>query len=178
MARTRSIPDTTIAHTAMELLVQRGPGAVTFAEVSQQCGLAPPTLVQRFGSRAGLLDAAAAALRTRLLEAFEANWQDTATAHLARLTDTLITIAPLQSAALHLSRETDLSAFSFELRKQISLRLAIAVEAGELPRCDVAQLARTLQIAFTGAVATAQIERGDVALEVSEALSAQLDSYI
>ena len=178
MARTRSIPDATIAHTAAELLVQRGPGAVTFAEVSQQCGLAPPTLVQRFGSRSGLLEAAAVALRLRLLELFEANWREPSSPHLARLTTSLVQAGPLQDAASRLSPEADTSAFSHELRKQISLRLAIAVEAGELPRCDVAQLARTLQIAFAGAVSTARIEGRGLPEEVTAALAAQLDIFI
>jgi AcrR family transcriptional regulator len=178
MARTRSIPDTTIAHAAAELLVARGPGAVTFAEVSQRCGLAPPTLVQRFGSRAGLLDAVAVALRLCLLELFDAAWRDPASSHLALLSTSLIQAGPLQDAACRLSRDADTSAFSHELRKQISLRLAIAVEGGELPRCDVAQLARTLQIAFAGAVATASIEGRDLAEEVTSALAAQLDIFI
>jgi hypothetical protein len=39
-------------------------------------------------------------------------------------------------------------------------------------------LARTLQIAFAGAVATASIEGRDLAEEVTSALAAQLDIFI
>ncbi len=71
-----------------------------------------------------------------------------------------------------------MSQYALELRKQISLSLAAAMEAGELPRCEVARLARTIQISALGAAAAALLERGDVGAEVVEALDAQLASYI
>ena len=55
---------------------------------------------------------------------------------------------------------------------------APAVESGELPHCDVARLARTIQISVIGAVAAARLEGGDVAQEITQALHAQLDTYI
>jgi hypothetical protein len=116
---------------------------VTFVEVAQRCGLAPPTLVQRFSTRQGMLD-----------------------------------LAPVQAAATLTAPTVELRAYSLELRKQISFALAAAIEGGELPRCDVAQLARNIQINFAGAVATALLERRDAALEISTAFDLQLANYI
>lgn len=58
MARRKSIPDETIYGAVRALLVEGGDKAVSFATVSQATGLAAPTLVQRYGSRDGMLRAA------------------------------------------------------------------------------------------------------------------------
>lgn len=58
MGRPRSIPDDVILDRILELLASGGEGAVSFGTVSKACGLAPPTLVQRYGDRAGMLRAA------------------------------------------------------------------------------------------------------------------------
>jgi AcrR family transcriptional regulator len=176
--RTRTTADTAIAQFAADLLIEAGPARVTFAEVGTRCGLAPPTLVQRFGTRSGLLAAVANALAARLPGQFAdpvdpLNWSP-----LVGLRACLIGLAPTVQAAAQLAAEADLSAFTRELHKQISYRLAIAVEAGELPRCDVAQLARTLQIHVAGAVVIARMAGSDVANEVGAAIDMQLASYV
>jgi AcrR family transcriptional regulator len=175
--RPRTIANHTIARLASDLLIERGPDAVTFAEVAQRCGLAPPTLVQRFTSRTGLLEAAAADLRLRVIAAFERP----ATAHQSRidlLAAILADLSGVQCAATLLSQFVNLSAYSAELRKQISFQLVMAMDSGELPRCDVAQLARTLQITFAGAVTTARLEQHDSAFEVTAAITSQLAIYV
>ena len=174
--RLRTIPDAAIADLACGLLIEQGPDAVTFAQVSQRCGLAPPTLVQRFASRTGLLEGVAGALRGRLAAAFRSG--TTTASPLSGLDQALQVAAPAIAAALRLSPFVALDGFAMDLRKQISYGFAAAVEAGELPRCDVAQLARTVQISVTGAVATALLEQGDVQLELGRALQEQLASFI
>lgn len=174
--RLRGIHDSTIADIACGLLIEHGPESVTFAQVAQRCGLAPPTLVQRFASRAGLLDAVAAALRARLADAFRAGRHPDSP--LAGLNQALQLAASPIAAALRLSSLVSLGEFGIELRKHVSFALAAAIERGELPHCDVAQLARTVQISITGAVATALLERGDPGHEVANALQEQLASYI
>lgn len=59
MARPRTISDEAILDAAF-VVMQRGggPEALTFASVGKAAGLSPATLVQRFGTRAGLLQAA------------------------------------------------------------------------------------------------------------------------
>jgi AcrR family transcriptional regulator len=174
--RLRQIADQQIAEHAAQLLTEAGPEAVTFAEVSKQCGLAPATLVQRFGQKDVLIGAAVQAVQARLTATFN---------DAARLNPPLVAVvralqswAASHAAMLRLSLSTGLAAYSLELRKQISFALAAAVEAGELPRCDVAMLARTLQITFTGAVAVAALERGEANVEVAQSIEMQLSSYI
>jgi AcrR family transcriptional regulator len=173
--RRRSIDDQTIAEHACRLLLGQGPEAVTFAQVSQACGLAPPTLVQRFGTREGVLVAVAAALLARAVAVFGSPPRGGV---LAGLRAALTILAPELAAAVRLSAEVGLAAYALELRKQISYALAAAVDAGELPHCDVAELARTLQISAVGAVTLALLERGDPAGAVGLAVDAQLASYI
>lgn len=60
MARPRSIPDDDVLSTVRALLSQRGEKAVAFSSVAEGTGLAPASLVQRYGSIQGLIEAAAA----------------------------------------------------------------------------------------------------------------------
>ena len=163
------MPDSHIAQLAGELLAEGGAAALSFAEVSKRCGLAPPTLVQRFGTRDRMLAAGVAFLRGRLQSVF---------ADSSSLVNALQTLAAEQRALSQVWLVPETAAYSLELRKQISFCLTRMVEAGELPRCDVAQLARTLQITFAGAVATAVLEGLDDKREIAAAISAQLDGYV
>lgn len=58
MPRTRVIPDTHVFAAIQRLLDRGGDKAVSFGSVSATTGLAPPTLVQRYGSRDGMVRAA------------------------------------------------------------------------------------------------------------------------
>lgn len=60
MARPRSIPDAVIFEVVLELVAARGAAAVSFGAVSAEAGLAPSSLVQRYGDREGMLRAALA----------------------------------------------------------------------------------------------------------------------
>jgi AcrR family transcriptional regulator len=70
MARTRTVPDTTVLSAVRQLLAEGGTKAASFRNVARAAGLAPATLVQRYGSaermvalaRAAAWDAADAAL--------------------------------------------------------------------------------------------------------------------
>lgn len=164
----RTIHDAHIAQTAGLLLADAGPAAVTFAEVSKRCGLAPPTLVQRFGTHARMMEAAVEFLARRLPDRFA-----DAGGLLVALQETAGEYRWLTSHAA--SPATAL--YSLELRKQISYSLAGMVEGGELPHCDVAALARSLQFAFAGAVACAAMERVGAGSGVESAIQGILASY-
>jgi len=73
MPRPRIIPDLTVFAETRRLLAAGGDKAVSFATVAQATGLAPPTLVQRFGSRDAMVSAALhaawAAIEARTTEA-------------------------------------------------------------------------------------------------------------
>lgn len=58
MPRTRIIPDEIIFAAVQRLLEQGGDKAVSFGTVAAVTGLAPPTLVQRYKNRDGMLRAA------------------------------------------------------------------------------------------------------------------------
>jgi AcrR family transcriptional regulator len=58
MPRTRTIPDTQVLSAVRQLLAEGGEKAVSFSTVAAATGLAPPTLVQRYGSRDGMVKAA------------------------------------------------------------------------------------------------------------------------
>lgn len=66
MARTKSISDERVVDLAVDLLVQVGPQGFTLAALGAQVGLSAATLVQRFGTRAALLDRAVARSGERL----------------------------------------------------------------------------------------------------------------
>jgi len=55
MPRSKTIPDARIFAAIRTLLDQGGEKAVSFATVAAATGLAPPTLVQRYGSRDGMV---------------------------------------------------------------------------------------------------------------------------
>jgi AcrR family transcriptional regulator len=58
MPRTRSIPDDQVFAVIQRLLAEGGEKAVSFGTVGKATGLAPPTLVQRYGSRDAMVRAA------------------------------------------------------------------------------------------------------------------------
>jgi hypothetical protein len=58
MPRTRTVPDETIFAIIRRLLDEGGEKAVSFGSVGLASGLAPPTLVQRYGTRDGMVHAA------------------------------------------------------------------------------------------------------------------------
>ena len=58
MARPRTIPDEVLLDAALAVMARQGPAGLTFAAVAAVTGLATATLVQRFGSKPALLQAA------------------------------------------------------------------------------------------------------------------------
>ncbi|SFZ81007.1 transcriptional regulator, TetR family [Devosia enhydra] len=58
MPRPRSISDEALLDAALGLMARTGPEGLSFAALSSASGLAPATLVQRFGSRDRLMEAA------------------------------------------------------------------------------------------------------------------------
>lgn len=58
MARPRKISDDDVIEAVAALLSRSGPAALTFAAAAEATGLSPATLVQRYGSRDALMQAA------------------------------------------------------------------------------------------------------------------------
>jgi len=58
MARPRTIPDSQIFAAILRLIASEGEKAVAFSAVARATGLAAPSLVQRYGSLSGMVQAA------------------------------------------------------------------------------------------------------------------------
>src|SRR5712692_9317187 len=59
MSRQRTTPDTEVLAATLRVISRAGPTRLTLADVAAEAGLAPATLLQRFGSKRGLLLAVA-----------------------------------------------------------------------------------------------------------------------
>ncbi len=68
MPRLKTLPDQDVLDAAMVLMLQHGPEALTFARLATACGLSPATLVQRFGTKARLKQAALLQAWDQLME--------------------------------------------------------------------------------------------------------------
>ncbi|GAA0947863.1 helix-turn-helix domain-containing protein [Nonomuraea longicatena] len=187
--RPRGIGDREILRAAAEVIGRVGPAKLTLAAVAREVGLVPGTLVQRFGSKGGLLlalgeqaaeDADAMPGRVReeretaldALASLVAGWMEPMNTperfanHLAFLCMDL-TDPGLHAPALrvHLAQ-----------RRAVQSLLAEAVETGELrPGVDVVPLARSVQAVSAGAGLTWALERRGT---LSQAVAHELDTLL
>ncbi|TKT75358.1 TetR/AcrR family transcriptional regulator [Aquamicrobium sp. LC103] len=58
MPRPKTLSDKDVLDAALAIVHRNGPEALTFASLSERCGLSPATLVQRFRNMAGIKQAA------------------------------------------------------------------------------------------------------------------------
>lgn len=166
MARPRLISDDAILDATRQVLAELGPTKLTLAAVGARVGLAPPTLMQRFGSKRGLLLASAArSPQMVLLAAAEAEARNTSP--LATLRDFAL------SSVAHIKHREELGnglgfvqldvsdpefrahalAHSAAVVDSCARLLAAAQQAGELkPEADVPTLARLTLVCFNGAL--------------------------
>lgn len=168
---------------------RHGPATLTLAAVAREAGLAPATLVQRFGSKRGLLLAfaaqAAAAVEGPFRTARQASASPLAALHTALATLAAGVQTPTEMAN-HLGLlQMDLADPQFRapaadqmrrLRNEIATLLGAAVAAGELTAdVDPARLARSVQVTYNGALLVWAV-LGDGAL--TESLRADLDDLL
>jgi AcrR family transcriptional regulator len=133
MPRIKTISDASVFATVRQMLATGGDKAVSFAKVAAATGLAAPTLVQRFGSRDGMVRAA----RQAAWEALEAQTADA----IAKTADKgpqalLKAISPVDAAAIAADlRDPDLAqraaAWRATLESALSLRLGTGPKARE-----------------------------------------------
>ena len=189
MPRPRTVSDEAILEAVTRVIGCVGPARLTLAEVAREAGLAPATLIQRFGSRRAMLLALHAhdadRVRERLRTAPAAS-----VSSLAQLVENLVALAaPLADpvafsnhlAVLHqdLADPAFLSlaqAHARALREAVERALNLAQTVGELPAtADLARLARSVQTVYNGALLTWAIEReGDLAPWLRRELEALL----
>lgn len=165
MPRAKVVPDEEVLASTAELLGARGPAGLTLAEVGRATGLAAATLVQRFGSKRGLLLAFAewaAAGAAAPFRAARAAGGPPVEALLRALQEMAGAVAAPERMANHLGvLQLDLAdaemaaqaaAHARAVRREIAALLREAVAEGELRAADVERLAGTVQAVYNGAL--------------------------
>ncbi|MEV6205812.1 TetR/AcrR family transcriptional regulator [Kitasatospora sp. NPDC051914] len=187
--RPRGIDDVVILRAAAEVVGRVGPAGLTLAAVAREVGLVPGTLVQRFGSKRGLL----AALAEQSVKDADAVSERARTEHGTALDalSALVTewLAPMDTPerfANHLAFLcTDLTdpqlhehalAAHLAQRRAIERLLADAAATGELRAgTDTAALAGSVQAITAGAGLTWALERhGTLAQRLAHELATLL----
>lgn len=166
MPRIRTVDDDQILDAALRTIGRVGPDRLTLADIAGDVGLSPATLVQRFGSKHDLLRAVArrSAGSTEPLATGDAIARSPLDALVDGLASRTALIDDPASYANHLAflqldlRDPELLAAARagarRLRKQIAELLRAAIDAGELPPCDVDELAAGLEVVYNGALLT------------------------
>lgn len=173
VGRPRGVEDAVILRAAAQVMGRVGPTGLTLAAVAREVGLVPATLVQRFGSKRGLLlalaeqsaqDASELAGRVRAAHASALG------ALAALMVGSVAEMATPETFANHLAflclDLTDPQLYEQALAvhraqgRAVEELLAQAAGAGELRAgTDVAALARTVQAVTAGAGLTWALER-------------------
>jgi AcrR family transcriptional regulator len=138
MPRTRTIPDATVFAAVQALLAEGGDKAVSFSTVGAATGLAPPTLVQRYGSRDGMVRAARLAAWTGI----EAQTQAALTATEDKGPQALLKALPvIEGHALAADlRDPDLAQRAAVWRATVESALALRLGGGQKARDGAALL--------------------------------------
>jgi AcrR family transcriptional regulator len=164
MARPRTTSDETILDAAARMIGRHGLNGLTLAVVAAEVGLSPATLVQRFGSKRGLLLAVARHGETRVDELFRRKRKAHASP-LEALHGVLAELASDSGSAQELANhlgflQLDVTDEQFRqhaagqskrLQDGFASLIAEAVAAGELATgVNPARLARLVQITYNG----------------------------
>ena len=183
--RPRTHSDDALLDATFRAVGALGPARLTLADVAREAGVAPATLVQRFGSKRALLVAAATRAAARAGTALPAPGD----APLAALTDGLVALTgPVEDPAAfanHLAllqldlADPQLRALAVRhargLRRAIRALLDAAVAAGELAPCDTRALSDAVHAVFHGAQLDWAVDRrGTLGRRVRRALDAVL----
>jgi AcrR family transcriptional regulator len=157
MGRRKVTPDADVLTATMRVVSRVGPGRLTLADVAAEAGLAPATLLQRFGSKRGLLLAVAEQSMAGVDECFarmRSAHRSPLAAVIASLEEMTHMCETPEAMANNLAfLEIDLTDPDFHRLALENSRAMMAgyralldeaVAAGELARCDTARLARAL----------------------------------
>jgi AcrR family transcriptional regulator len=176
--RPRTASDAEVLAAAARAVSRVGPARLTLADVAAEAGLAPATLVQRFGSKRGLLltlagqGSAAAAEQMAALRAAHPAPLDA----LRAVADCMAGMAPTPGElANHLAfLNMDLTDPDFHrhalaharyFQAELTALLDAAVAAGDLAACDTGRLARLVQETIHGGLVAWAIHREGTAQE-------------
>lgn len=170
--RPRTVPDSTILAAAARAVSRRGPARVTLADVGHEVGLSAATLVQRFGSKRGMLLAVARTGADDVVREFAAA-RESHRRPLAALMAALVGLSAWASTPEMLSNQLaflqidltdpDFRSAALQNSKQIlagyEALVRDAIGAGQLERCDARRLARAIQAVTGGSLINWAIHR-------------------
>ncbi|HWA60803.1 MAG TPA: TetR family transcriptional regulator [Caulobacteraceae bacterium] len=177
MARRKQISDEAVLETAMKVMTAKGPGDFTLADVGRATGLAPATLVQRFGDKHGLVVAAIAHDNrsfARLLEGLPPTTGAAAVIAVFRLlTPQTSDLDSFADQLLWLRQDMKDPALNRLARERFALlRRAVAERMPPLPM-PAEDAARLVEAQWQGALNQWGLEReGDLATFVTRSLAA------
>ncbi|RKS74416.1 TetR family transcriptional regulator [Actinomadura pelletieri DSM 43383] len=187
--RPRGVDDSVILRAAVEVIGRVGPAGLTLAAVADEVGLVPGTLVQRFGSKRGLLLALAVravqdagTLHERVRERHESPLAALRTLAV----DSMADVSTPQTYANHLAflcmdlTDPELHEHALAVHqtrgRAIETLLRAAVSTGELrDGTDTTALAGTVQTAIAGAGLTWALDRRGT---LPERLREQIDTVL
>ncbi|WP_328990036.1 TetR/AcrR family transcriptional regulator [Kribbella sp. NBC_01245] len=189
MARPRTIDDEVVLEATRRVLAERGPAGLTLAAVGKLAGLAPSTLMQRFGSKRGLLLASAARSVGAARQAF-AQAEARNDSPLAALRDAAISSVVHIDKREHLGNGlgfvqldvNDAEFRTYAMQNHAAIvdgcerLLRAAQAAGELEReVDPAELAKAVLVMFQGALIIWAVNGWGT---LTDFLSGQLDQLL
>jgi AcrR family transcriptional regulator len=170
--------DAAILEATVRAISKFGPNKLTLAHVAAEVGIAPATLLQRFGSKRGLLLELARQGTASTGQEYEAIRAAHASplAGLFAVADCMAGMAPTpETLANHLAfLHVDLTDPDFHqlalvqaraARAELRTFLEDAVRVGELKPCDTQRLARAVQVTLGGGLLAWAIERKGTAAE-------------
>jgi AcrR family transcriptional regulator len=189
--RPRTKDDAAILEAAARIISRLGPAKFTLADVASEIGLSAATLVQRFGSKRGLMLALAESARDSVdacFAAVRAAHRSPLEALLAGATEMTKYVQSPEEMSNHLAfLQTDLSDPDFyQVMLENSTRIEAgyralldeAVAAGELQTCDTVRLARAVGAMSGGSlIGWAVSRRGTAEAWVRADLATLLDPY-
>jgi AcrR family transcriptional regulator len=170
--RARTVSDATILAATARMISRVGPARLTLADVGEEVGLAPATLLQRFGSKRGLL----IALVQQAVESVDDSFTSVRASRQSAL-DAAIAAAGTMAEHVRTPEElaNNLAFFQIDLSDAEFHRLALehsrrvlagyqsllqeAVTVGELVECDAGALASALQAVAAGSLLNWAIHR-------------------
>ena len=191
VGRPRTISDADILVGAARAVNQHGPAGLTLATVANEVGLAPATLVQRFGSKRGLL-------LTLTRHSVASTTQQFAAAYargglpLSTLVDVLVDMTQSITSPEELANNLAFLQFGLAdpefhrfardharvMRAEIWTLLDAAVEQDELINSNTGRLSRSLHVTYNGSLVAWAIDRkGPLAAYLRDDLETTLLPY-
>jgi len=189
--RPRETSDAEILSATMQVMARLSPARFTLAEVAKEVGVAPATLIQRFGTKRELLLAACRSGIEALDEQFAAarvKYRSPLAALLELMVECTSFAATPEAMANGLAylqidiTDPDFRTLALEqsvrMQREIKKMLDEALQERELVECDTAKLARLLHAAYGGSMLGWAIRnKGTLATWVRTDLEAILMPY-